>query len=1008
MALVRRQATAPITRRIATATPPAGFDQLGNRVIRRVRNTRENPRQIFGASLNLERIAGALQQADLGAPRALCDLSRETIDTDPHLAAVLQKRIGALASLPLEVIPADGPGVDPDKATYYADVVRAQVERIPNLKLAFRQLAWGLFDGRSALEKLWTLVPGSVHPRYGQVKWVVTGLEWIHPRLLNIGPNRELRYVERQGVTGFTDEGIALRDLPRHFIWFTPQLFGDYIEREGLARRCLYWSFFKRFGARERMILLELFAKPWRTAVIDKDADIGENDIDAIEEILEQLPGNGYGAFPRGVSLNVTQPQRMAGDIHQETIEEADKQNSKLVLGQTGTTDAQAMGLGSTQSVVMQSEQLMITLADADMLSEVIEDYLGDQIIEANYGAAEVAHAPRLVLKADLKNREKELDRLKKTVEGGMPVSLKDAYEVSGFRQPADNEAVIRMVTRASGGEFPATPEATIVYPKGQAEQPGDLAAQPGEATTENDGAGGKTDAPPAAFELAPTDLAKVVSVNEARQTKGLGPLLGADGKTDPDGALTIAEFEAKRLAKGEVQGKEAAGVEPAEDPPSPPPPSSNDGPPKASPAPPPPKGPKPLPPPAPKAPGTPAVGSSEESDEQQSGAASDDAADATGLRAAGGVSRAVLLARGAVTDQGAERIFAAFGERAPVVLAAMGERALMLTPHELYGEHVCAAKQPSSVYGSIEAIIAKAVPELALRTSEWAKKLISAGSGLDSPIQIYGAVSRAARGLDLDEYVRSLSRRVLHGEMLGALDSSYEAAHDVEIAPAKFAAPADKAAVPAKPGFADKSFKSAQSFFESKDVLTKEKFDALAAGAKRRAFTVARLQSQDLLNLVHAELGRMIGEGADVKQFSKFMNERIVSAGWTPASSSHIETIARTNIAQAHSVGRLTEMTQPAALVDRPYWQIRGVKDSRQRPTHGAVDGWVLKASDPFWQHAVTPWGYNCRDRMSSLSEKQVKARGLTVHDGSEIQDLPDPGFSGSGMRSLLGDFGV
>ena len=52
--------------------------------------------------------------------------------------------------------------------------------------------------------------------------------------------------------------------MPYKFIEFMPRLFCDYPEREGLSPRILYWSFFSRFGTRERLILMELFGKPWR------------------------------------------------------------------------------------------------------------------------------------------------------------------------------------------------------------------------------------------------------------------------------------------------------------------------------------------------------------------------------------------------------------------------------------------------------------------------------------------------------------------------------------------------------------------------------------------------------------------------------------------------------------------------------------------------------------------------------------------------------------------------
>lgn len=49
---------------------------------------------------------------------------------------------------------------------------------------------------------------------------------------------------------------------------------------------------------------------------------------------------------------------------------------------------------------------------------------------------------------------------------------------------------------------------------------------------------------------LAPTDLARVISVNEARASAGLGVLALPDGKPDPDGLLTVEAFGAKGAAK--------------------------------------------------------------------------------------------------------------------------------------------------------------------------------------------------------------------------------------------------------------------------------------------------------------------------------------------------------------------------------------------------------------------------------------------------------------------------
>lgn len=65
-------------------------------------------------------------------------------------------------------------------------------------------------------------------------------------------------------------------------------------------------------------------------------------------------------------------------------------------------------------------------------------------------------------------------------------------------------------------------------------------------------------------LQLTGTDLASITTVNEGRGSVGLPILRRADGTPDPDGNLTIREFNAKREAQGEKLG-EATGTASAE-----------------------------------------------------------------------------------------------------------------------------------------------------------------------------------------------------------------------------------------------------------------------------------------------------------------------------------------------------------------------------------------------------------------------------------------------------------
>ncbi len=390
----------------------------------------EQFRPHFGRALDLTTIDRAIQAANIGLMRQMTDLSRETISLDGHLSSLLMKRLNRIMALEWEVKPAEGAGVDQQKAEDYAQEVREELAMIPSLRQRFTQIAWGLFDGRSASEIAWARRDN---------RWTVKDLHWIHPRRLSFGPTRDLRIIDSTYETGnFMDVGFPIEEVPYKFITFKPQMFGDYQEREGLASRSVYWSFFKRFATREQLILMEIFGKPWRIMKPSMPATgsrgWNEKSLKAAFVALNALGYNNTVRLPPNVEIEVVQPQKGAGDVHKDVVQQSNDELSKLFVGQTLTTDAKAVGLGSNLGSIQKSEEDMLIEGDANRLAEALEDQLTDAIIIVNHGQAEVTHAPRFIFRTDPpKDRAAEAVIVKSALEIGLVLDEADVRERTGM-----------------------------------------------------------------------------------------------------------------------------------------------------------------------------------------------------------------------------------------------------------------------------------------------------------------------------------------------------------------------------------------------------------------------------------------------------------------------------------------------------------------------------------------------------------------------------------------------
>ncbi len=786
-------------------------------------------RQHYGRGLNMARIESAISQAEFGMMQDLTDLSAETTAIDPHLSSTLAKRFGALSAIDYDLTPAQGEGIDKAKALAICNRERRNIAKIRGFRQAIYQLAWGRFHGRAALETHWGFGSGG--------EWAARSLGWIHPRRLSFGPERELRVVDAfQRIGYFQPAGFDLREMPGKFITWTPQTFCEYPEREGLAPRCLYWSFFKRFAARQRMILTELFGIPWRIVELEKDAPVQKEQLDSIAEKAEALGGTTTAAFPPGVKLRVERPESDSGEFFEMTIDGVDRQISKLVLGQTGTTDAEG---NRAESVVHQAQQDVILQLDGNGLTEAFQEQLIEVSVFLNDGPEMLSHAPRFQLRTQPpRDREKELVRVEKVISFGVPVAADEVYEISGLRKPANDEAQI------------VKAETTTTDPFGN-------------------------------------PITK-------------GPM----GKIVEPGAET-----------------EAGGFKEVD---------------------------------------------------------ADDAAASQGDLEEGGVDQAAANALKDLLGMSRELPWSCM--RLLELACSEARSALELAPSRFE-------------YGSPDVLVERGVAEGSNVSASWAERFVDAAGGT-SATNLHTSLAKAANGLDLERMARALERRVLHSLMLGALDSDFEANEEIIVPVVRFDV--------GRTGFVTKPFAEAIRFFLQKQVMPRRAFDRLAAEAKRRAFTIAGLARDEMLTTAHAELSRAIAAGDDLSTFRKALGDRFESAGWTRLNSSHVETVFRNGVMGAYASGRHAQMTQPAVLEARPFWQVLGVNDDRTRPHHHAAHNKVLRHDDPFWKRSPLPWGHNCRCRKVSRSKKDLDRLGLQVVSGAELVGLPDDGWDSS--VSLIG----
>lgn len=167
-------------------------------------------------------------------------------------------------------------------------------------------------------------------------------------------------------------------------------------------------------------------------------------------------------------------------------------------------------------------------------------------------------------------------------------------------------------------------------------------------------------------------------------------------------------------------------------------------------------------------------------------------------------------------------------------------------------------------------------------------------------------------------------------------------------------------------------------------------------------------MMDTDLLKAVQGRLEEAIASGSTLDDFKKDLIPQLQAAGWWGkkdvidpltgqivtaqlGSASRLETIFRSNIQSAYSVGQW-EMIQASAQ-SAPYLLYDAVDDGRTRPEHAARDGQIHHVYSDFWKTHFPPSGWNCRCGVIQLTKAEAEELGGIQRSAQiEYRDWKNP----------------
>ncbi len=371
------------------------------------------------AGLTPGRLAGLLRDAIEGDPERYLALAEDMEERDLHYAGVLGVRKRQVSGLEITVEAAG----DDARSVADADLVRQVLDRD-----GFEDELFDILDatgkGFSCTEIVWEM---------SERQWMPKRLAWRDPRWF--------RFDQVDGETPLLrDIGGDVPLVPYKWIFHTAKVKSGLPIRGGLARAAAWGFLFKSFTQKDWAIFCEAYGQPLRLGKFDPGAS--EADKSKLLEAVTNI-GTDYAAIvPQAMAIEFVQAA-ISGthQLYRDRADWLDQQVSKVVLGQTATTDAIAGGhaVGKTHDRVRED----IERADAKQGAATLNRDLSRPVVDLNNGPPPHGYPKIRIGRPEEIDVDKLVTNVTKLVPFGLRVGASTMRDHLGLPDPAPDEELL-------------------------------------------------------------------------------------------------------------------------------------------------------------------------------------------------------------------------------------------------------------------------------------------------------------------------------------------------------------------------------------------------------------------------------------------------------------------------------------------------------------------------------------------------------------------------------------